>query len=144
MILLCHYFSILLTNTFSYLLSFPWLHLFLCGASFLPSFFLRLLYLWVWCSIISLMLRLVFLIVFSWEFCESVLECTILVVQLNKIFGIITQTIKNLHELYCMVLKNTCFWCDTKSKLTPVLRGGSNKISCFSNPLAVLVNLVQA
>ena len=32
-------FSMILTNTFSSLLSFPWLHIFLHGASFLKSFF---------------------------------------------------------------------------------------------------------
>ena len=45
------------------------------------------------------------LLVFPEALCVSVLMCTILVGQLNKIFGLITQTTKSLHGLYCMVFK---------------------------------------
>ena len=94
------------------------------GASFLPQFFLHILYLWVWLSMLRLMLRLVLLVVVSEALCASVLTCTILVGQLNKIFGLITHTIKSLHVLYWVIFKNLLFWHDTNSKLAPGLHGG--------------------
>ena len=82
----CYYFSILLTDAFSYLLSFPWLHIFFCmELPFCPLFFLHLLYLWVLCYMLSLVFRIVLLIVAADDLCVSVLTCTILVGQLNKI-----------------------------------------------------------
>ena len=139
---LSYFVSMLLIDAISTLPYFPWLHLFLHRASFLPSFFLRLLYLWVWFSMISLMLRLVLLIIFPEALCVYVLTCTILVGKLNKIFGLVTQTIKSLHGIYCLVFKNMCFWCDTKYKLLPGLHGGSNKSSCLSDTLTGWVNLM--
>ena len=95
---------------------------------FCPNLFLHLVYRWVWCSMRSLMFILILILVFHEALCESVLACTILVGQLNKIFGFII-----LHGLYCMVFKNICFWCDTKSNIAPGLRGDSNQISCLSD-----------
>ena len=48
------------------------------------------------------MLILVLLILLPAALCVSVLMCTILVGQLNKIFGLITQTINILHGIYYM------------------------------------------
>ena len=107
---------------------------------FCPRFILCLLYLWVSCSMLSLMLLLVLLLVVPEAFFELTLVCTILVVQLNKIFSFITQTIKILHGIYCMVYKNVCFCCDTKSKFAPGLHGGTIKISCLSYPIRGLFN----
>ena len=75
--------------------------------------------------------------------CEPVIACTILVVQLNKIFGLITQTFKSLHGIYCMVFKNLYFCCDTKSKIAPCLHEGINKSSCLYDTLMVCINLLQ-
>ena len=66
---------------------------------------------------LSLVLILVLLLIFPEALCASILKCTILVGQLNKIFGLITQTIKSLHGLYCMVFKI----CDFGVTLSPSL-----------------------
>ena len=70
--------------------------------------------------------------------------CTVLVEQLNIIFGLITQIIKSLHGLHCMVLKDMCFGCDTKSNIYQGLYGGMNKIYLLSYPIMRWVNLMQA
>ena len=87
------------------------------------------------------MLRLVLLLVVPDTLFASVLAFTILVGQLNKIFGIITENIQILHGIYYMVFKNTCFWCDNKSKLAPDHHGDSKKISLLSDTLKGWVNL---
>ena len=51
---------------------------------FCPHFPLFLVYLWVWCLMLSLMFRLVLLIVVPEALCKYVLTCTILVRQLSK------------------------------------------------------------
>ena len=108
-----------------------WVTYFFYGITFSPHFHLHLLYLWMWLFMLSLMLRLILLLVVSEALCASVLTYTILAGQNNKIFGLITQTMKILYGLYCMVFKNMCFWCDTKSKLLSGLNVGINKISCL-------------
>ena len=97
-----------------FLLCYPFLGwFFLTELPFCTHILLRLMYLWVWCLMLTLMLRFVLLLIFPEALCDSILECTILVGQLNKLFGLITQTIKSLHGLYCMVFKYMFFWCDT-------------------------------
>ena len=92
------------------------------------NIFLHLVQLWVWCLMLSLMLRLMIMLIVHYAWCTTVLACTILVVKLNKIFGIIINTIKILHGLYCTIFKNMFFWCGTKSKLAPGLHGGRKNI----------------
>ena len=92
---------------------------------------------------LRLMLILVLLLVVPEALCEPALACTILTIQLNIIFSLVTPTIKSLYVLYCIVLKKLLFWCDTKSKLAPGIHGGSNKISIFDNPLTGWVDLLQ-
>ena len=79
------------------------------------------------------MLRLVSLVVVPDGMCVPILVWTALVRKLNKIFDLITQTIKILHGIYCMIFKNMCFWCDTNSIFMTGLHGGSTKISCLSD-----------
>ena len=90
------------------------------------------------------MLRLVILIIVPEALSVSVLTCTILVGQLNTIFGHITHTIKILHGIYCMVFKNMFFLCDTKSRLSTGLHGVSNKISFLYDTLIGWVKFPQA
>ena len=135
-------FSMHLTDVLFSLLYFPWLHIFLHGASFFRSFFSSTT-LWMWCSVIGFMLILVLLRVVHEALCVSVLTCTILVWQLNKIFGILTQTIKSLHGIYYMVLKYVLL-CDTNSKIVPGLHGCRNKSYFLSDPLKGCAHLRQA
>ena len=123
----------------NFILFYPFLGcIFFCTKlTLFPHFFLHLLYLWVWCSMISLMLRLALLLVVPEALYEPVLVCTIFVGQLITIFGLITHTINILHGLYCMLFKNMCFWCDTKSKLAPGLHAGSKK-----NPASLILSQV--
>ena len=111
---------------------------------FCPHLFLRLLNLWVWYSMLILMFILMLLLIVPEALCLYVLAYNILVLKLNKIFNIITQTIKILHGIYFIVFKNMCFWCETKSKLAPGLHGGSNKSSYLSDTLTGWVNLRSA
>ena len=106
-----------------------------------PFIFLWLVYLWARWLMISLVMKLMFLLVVPEYLCVSVLACTILVQQLNKSVCIITQTIKRMHGLYYMVSKNICFGCNTKYKIAPGLHRGSNKISCLSDNFTGWVNL---
>ena len=123
----------------SFLLFYPFLCcIFFCTElPYFPHLLLYLVYLSMWCSMLSLMLRLVLLLVVPEAICGPVLACAILVGQLNKIFGFITQTIKSLHGLYCMVFKNMCFWCYAKSKIAPGLHGGRKKA-----PLSLILSQV--
>ena len=130
-------FSMQLNNAFSYLVSFFGMEL-----TFPPQIFLQILYPWVWCSMLSLIFRIVLMCVVPEALCVSVLTCTILVGKLNKIFVRITQTINILHGLYCMVFKKQFFWCDTNSKLAPGLHGFSNKIFWLSDTLTGWVNFL--
>ena len=137
---------------------------------FFSRIFLRLVYLWIWCSMISLMLRLVILLVVPDDLFAHILLCTILlgqlnkifgiinhtieilhwiycmliilVGQLNKIFGLITHTIKSLHGLYCMVFKNMWFLWNIKYNLVTGLHGVRIKISCLSGTLVVWINFL--
>ena len=84
---------------------------------------------------LRLMARLMIILLVTRILCAPVLPCTKLLVKTNKSFGLITQTIKIPHGLYCMVFKNIFFWCDTKSNLAPGLHGGNNKSSCNSDTL---------
>ena len=102
---------------------------------FCPHFNLCVVYLWVLRSMLSSILRLIFMILVPDALCAPSLSCNILVGELNKIFFLITKNINILHGIYCIVFKNMCFWCDTKSKLAPGLPGGSTKISFLSDPL---------
>ena len=119
--------SIHLTDAFHFLLYFSLLCLFCTDLTFYPHLFLHLVYPYMWCSMLSLMARLVVLLVVTEVLCEMVLAFTILVWKPNKLFRIITQTIKSLHGLYCMVFKSMYFWCDTRSKIAPGLPGSRNK-----------------
>ena len=49
---------------------------------------------------LRLMLRIMIMRIVPEALCASIPACTILVGQLNKIFGLITQTITILHGLY--------------------------------------------
>ena len=73
-----------LSGEFSSLISFPWLHLFLEELPFFYHVFLHLVYLWMWCLIISLLLILAFLLVVNEALCDTIIDITILVGQLNK------------------------------------------------------------
>ena len=138
---LCYYFfQCCLLTPFLIFYTFLGCIFFCTELPFCPNFFLRILYFWVLLSMYILMLILVLLNVVPEALCASVLTCTVLVGQLNKIFGLITQTINILHGLYCMVFKNMCFWYDTKSKLAPGLHGGNKKNSFLSDPLTGWVN----
>ena len=107
--------------------------------------FLHIVYLWILLSMTSLVLRLVLMILATDALYTPVLECTILVGQLNKIFGTIAQNIKYLHGIYWMVFKNIYFWCDTKSKLVTGLRGDIKTLltTCYSHELAQLEKIIR-
>ena len=137
---LCNYFS----NAdfwrllFSYILYM--VELFCTELPFTPHFILCLVYFLIWCSIPSLILRLVIIILFPEALCLPVLVSTILLVKLNIIFGVITQIIKILCGLYCIVFKSILFWCGNKYKLAPGIFEISNKRSCISDTLTGWVN----
>ena len=85
------------------------------------------------------MLKLVLLIVLHEALCESILTCTILVVQLNKSFGLITQTIKSLHGLYCTVFKI----CNCGVTLIPSLRQVFMEASTKASASLILSRVVS-
>ena len=76
-----------------------------------------------------LMLRLVLLILVPEALFAFVLFYTILVGHINKIFGIITRTIKILHGLYCMVFKICAFGLTLSPILCQVFMESKTKAS---------------
>ena len=64
--------------------------LFCMGINFLSHILLRLMYLWVWCSMVSFMLILILMLVVTEALCSPVLLCTTFVVKTNEIFCLIT------------------------------------------------------